>query len=71
MPEITKTRLCYTDYTTWSLGGLGTLNGKENGKTVLVKLHYIKPHIEEGKVHTIAVGNMKLNWVGHVLDTIN
>ena len=57
--------------TIWPSGGLGTPNGKENGKTAVVSYTTLNHALKNGKVHTIAVGNTKLNWAGYGLDTLD
>ena len=54
MPGMTMIRLTYT-------GWLGTLNGKGNGKTVLVSYTSLNHASKSGKVPTTAVGNTRLN----------
>ena len=60
IPGITRTRLPYTDYYL-------TIRKARNSEwqrewiNITSKLHYIKPRIEERKVHTVAVGNMRSN----------
>ena len=63
MPEIATTKLPYADYygTTQLSGGLGTLNGKGNGKTALVSYTLLKHASKNGKVHTTAVDITRLN----------
>ena len=65
MPGMTTTRLPYT----WSSGGREAPNGKENGKVVIA--HYTTSNLtlKSKRVSTTVVGNMRLSWVGSVLDT--
>ena len=54
MPRMT-TRLPYTSE------GLGTPNGKGNVKTTLVGYTILNHASKNGKVHTVAVGNIRSN----------
>ena len=55
----------------WPSGGLGTLNGKGNGKTAVVSYTILNHASKNRKVHTVAVGNTKLNWAGYGLDILD
>ena len=70
MSGMTATRLPYTDYYLPS-GGLGTQNGKGNGRTVLLNYTILNLALKNGKMHTIAVGNTRSNWAGYGLDTLD
>ena len=54
MPEMTTARLPYT-------GGLGTPNGKGNGKTVLASYNTLNHTSKNWKVPTTAVDNARSN----------
>ena len=70
MPGMTRIRLPHTD-TTWPLGGLGTPNCKENEKTILESYNTLNHASKKGKVPTTAVDNMRSNWIGYILGTLD
>ena len=58
------------EYYTRPSGGLGTPNGKENGKTAPVSYIILNHASKNGKEHAIAVDNSMLNWAGYRLDIL-
>ena len=54
--------------TTKRLGGLEIPSGKGSGKKAIANYTTLNHALKSGKVPTIVVDNMRLSWVGFVLD---
>ena len=61
IPGMTTTRLPYTDFYLTIRKARNSGNGKGSGKTALVSYTILIHTLKNGKVHTIAVGNMRSN----------